>query len=251
MAASGVDTLINPSSFTGIKKIRSDYYFACFDRVLNFEKWRVTQYGMRFFAAIAIDPEDIDNSDAAYEALDGIPDYLNRSNVCALGEVGLENFTDLEIDIFSRQIKMASELNKPLLLHTPHKDKEEKMPKMLSILDDCINHYKNDRSSILLDDLNADVIEDALKLDLGGYGLSVSPQLNGILALHRKLSPEEVLEIINTYGAHRFIVGTELAFGHGEPMALARTRLYLRLKGVSEEDLDRLFTNNALQLFRI
>ncbi|MFH0860346.1 MAG: TatD family hydrolase [Candidatus Altiarchaeota archaeon] len=71
------------------------------------------------------------NYEVAYDALGG---YLQKENVTALGEVGLDRIDKTEKEVLRRQLQIAKEIRKPAVIHTPGKRKSEALDETLKIL---------------------------------------------------------------------------------------------------------------------
>ena len=73
-----------------------------------------------FYCAVGIHPSNI--TDASYEELDKIKELYRRDKCVAVGEIGLEyhyDFVpkDLQLDIFEKQLRLANELDLPVIVH--------------------------------------------------------------------------------------------------------------------------------------
>lgn len=245
MAISGVKTIVVPSTYTGLKKKSKQEYTHYYDRIIDFERRRAEAFGINLYAAIAIDPEDVSDQSVALETIECLPDYFHNDYVCAVGEVGLEKFTETEVICFRKQLQIANKHHMPVIMHTPHHDKARNLPRMLSILKDIINEYCIDRNLLLLDDLDAQTLEIGLELQLGAYGIAVSPILNSLYVLHNKTTPNEIITLIEKHGCNKIIFNTALAWGFGDAMAISKVILHLKMKGISEDCLYKLAYGNA------
>lgn len=244
MAISGVEAVVVPSTFTGEKRCSKEAYFQFYDRLLQAEKKRADQHGIKLLVGVSVDPEDMHDVTIARETIKELPRYFKDKNVCAMGEIGLEKFTDDEISVFLEQLQMAKTYQMPVIMHTPHEDKETNLPKMVKILKKAIDDYAIDRNLLLLDDLTADTIDGAYDLGLGGYGIAVSPRLNGVYVAHRKATPTEAKELIEKFGTDKLIFNSALGWGYGDPMSISRVLLNLKLMGVPEATLKKLVYEN-------
>jgi predicted metal-dependent TIM-barrel fold hydrolase len=249
MAISGVEAVIIPSTFNGEKRSSKEAYFQFYDRLLTTERQRAERHGLKVGVAVSVDPEDLNGVETAHEVIDALPRYFANPCVCAMGEIGLENFTPEEVSIFLRQLRLAGEYGLPVIMHTPHENKEANLPKMVAILEKAITDYGLDRRLLLLDDLTAETIDCAWGLDLGAYGLAVSPPLNGVFVAHRKASPREAKELLDRYDASKLIFNSALGWGYGDPQAISRVMLHLKLMGVREDDLKAVAYDNPKRFF--
>lgn len=249
MAIAGVQAVVVPTTFTGLKKKSRAEYEGYYTRIIDFERRRAEAFGIRLYAAVGVDPEDIHDESAARDTLDALPEYRHNENVCALGEVGLERFTDIEIECFRAQLRISRDISMPVIMHTPHQDKPRDLPRMLAIIRDAIREDHIDPGLLLLDDLTADTIELARTIPFGGYGISVSTVANAPFMLHRKAGPSEVLTLLQANHAEKLILSTALAWGYGDPLAIPRVLLKLATSGVDENTLRKLAYENAVRFF--
>ncbi len=60
--------------------------------------------------------------------------HLSKSYIKGIGEIGLETADETERKIFALQVKCAIEKNYPICIHTPRKEKEEVLIKIIEIL---------------------------------------------------------------------------------------------------------------------
>ena len=83
--------------------------------VLNLVKKYDIVYG-----ALGIQPEELD--DFNEESLKFIMDHINDDKIVAVGEIGLDFHYDTErkkqIELFKKQLSIASEYNKPVIIHS-------------------------------------------------------------------------------------------------------------------------------------
>ena len=249
MAISGVKAVIVPATYTGEIRYAKEAYTQFYDKILQHEAKRSEAFGIKLFASVSVDPEDLHNIDIAMEVLELLPEYFKNPGVCAMGEIGLEKFERDEINLFLKQLALAKQYNMLVIMHTPHEDKEEKFPKMIKILDDAIKEMDLDPNKLLLDDLTIETLPIALDLKIGGYGIAVSPTLNGLYIQHKKATPTEAKAIIDEFGTDKIIFNSALAWGFGDPLGISRTLLHLKMMGVSEADLKKMAYDNAFTFF--
>jgi len=249
MAISGVEAVIVPSTYTGERRSSKEAYLQYYDRLIKFESKRAQAFGIKLYAAVSVDPEDLSDVAIANQVLETLPEYFKNKSVCAMGEIGLEKFTNAEILIFKKQLEIANRYKMPVIMHTPHHDKDTNLPRMLEILEKTIVEYKIDRNLLLLDDLTVETFNYVRKLNLGGYGIAVSPKLNGLFVMHKKATPEEAKALIDQHGSDKIMFNSALAWGFGDAIGISRVLLHLKMSGVPENTLKKLAYENAKQFF--
>ena len=86
-----------------------------FERILNLcEKYD------NVFGAVGVHPEDVNSYNDDIENI--IKEYLKHPKIVAVGEIGLDYYWDkskieLQKEIFEKQIMLAKEVDKPILVH--------------------------------------------------------------------------------------------------------------------------------------
>ena len=249
MAVSGVEAILVPCTFSGQQKKTKDAYFEYFKRLLGFEKSRASAFGIEFYAGLSINSGDIGDMKAANEAVNELSEYLSHEGVCALGELSLKSYSKDEIAIFVRQLTLAKELSMPVMIEAPPGKGIEPLEKLVVVLKGAISDHDLDPSSWLMVDLNKDKLALVWDLELGGYGIPVSPKLNGLFAVHQKMDAKEAKEIIDQYGSEKIMFNSALHFGFGDPLCISRVLLHLDRMGVSDEILKKLTYDNAIRFF--
>lgn len=72
------------------------------------------------YGALGIQPEELD--DFNEESLNFIKDHINDDKIVAVGEIGLDfhydTDRDKQIDLFKKQLSIAFEYNKPVIIHS-------------------------------------------------------------------------------------------------------------------------------------
>ncbi len=88
--------------------------------VLNPEEWRNNAYSERELYTVGIHPWHSNNSNIA-EQLEWLKDALQKKNVIALGEVGLDRSIDIPLatqeNVLKPQLELAKQYSKPLVFH--------------------------------------------------------------------------------------------------------------------------------------
>ena len=63
-----------------------------------------------------------------------LPRYCAKESVVGVGEIGYDDITDTEERFFAEQLVLGKELNLPILIHTPHRDKLNGTKRSLALL---------------------------------------------------------------------------------------------------------------------
>jgi len=202
-----------------------------FRKLTTFEVERGKSAGMELYPAIGIHPRCIPpNYGRAVESME-------EMECVAFGEIGLETATDLEVEVFKEQLKLAKRLDKPCIIHTPRRNKVEVTEKTLKILQEIgfpeslavIDHATNDTVKVILN---------------AGYYVGLTVQVG-------KLNAEEVYEIVSEFGFERFVLNSDTGFDKADMFATAKAVRFLEEKGIDKSDIEKLAVKNALRLFKL
>jgi len=251
MAISGVEAILVPCTFTGLKKDSIDAYRYCFDRVIGLERSRAQKFGIQLYAALSVHPGDIVDYQVAFDALEVLKDYLNHDGVKAIGEITPKSCSEKAKELFTRHMVLAKEHNLPVIIESSFGKSGTNIDRTVEAIQESIQNSGLPREKILLVDLNRTQLELFWPLNMGGYGIAVSPTLNGLFVIHEKNSPEEALQIIEQFGQERIMFNSALHFGFGDPLCLSRTLLHLSVRGVPESKLTQIAYGNAMRFFGI
>src|SRR5215471_10276196 len=124
MAAAGIRAVVEPSFWLGQPRTHVGTFEDYFLSLLGWERFRASQFGIRHFCTMALNPKEANNRELAQGVVDLLPRYLEKDGVVAVGEIGFDEMTEAEEDFFRQQVELARTFELPLLIHTPHRDKK-------------------------------------------------------------------------------------------------------------------------------
>ncbi len=199
-----------------------------FRKLTEFEVERGRSAGMEILPALGVHPRCIP---PRYEVVIG---RLEEFECVAFGEIGLETGSEVEVDVFVEQLKLAMKMDKPCIIHTPKRNKVEITGKILKILEDL--GFPEDLA--VVDHATEDTVEEILK---AGY-------FAGLTVQKGKLSPEEVERIVSKYGFDRFVINSDTGFDRAEKLATVKA---IERLGFDRNDLEKLAFKNAERIFQM
>lgn len=247
MAVSGVSKVLVPCSATNERRHSGASFGARFDKLIGFERERASRYAVELFVGLSVHAADMADHDGALVGIEEVDHRLGRSCVRAVGELALRRFSEEEIDVFERQLELASRRHVPAMVESP--PAMDAFERLLAVLEGVFHRGTADPATVCLMDLDKEKLKLATDLGFGGYGLPVSPLLDGLFRLRDKLTHAEILEVLDNFGPDRLMLNTGFHFGSADPLGLAKTVLRLRIRGVSDEILRALAHDNAARLF--
>ena len=124
MAAAGIVAVVEPAFWLGQPRTHVGTFEDYFNCLLGWERFRASQFGIRHFCTIGLNPKEANNPKLADEVLALLPRYLEKDGVVAVGEIGFDDQTDAEEACFAEQLELARAHDLPVLIHTPHRDKK-------------------------------------------------------------------------------------------------------------------------------
>lgn len=154
----------------------------------------------------------------------------------ALGEIGFDDMTEAEEKYFRLQLELAKELDKLVLVHTPHRNKKEGTSRSMDI---CLEHGL-DPLQVVIDHANEETVEEVL--DRGFWcAFSIYP--------NTKMGNERMVEVVKRYGSERVIIDSAADWGLSDPLAVPKTAQLMVQKGLPEDQVTAVCYGNALKAY--
>lgn len=233
MAAAGVRALVEPAFWLGQPRTGAGSFTDYFDSLIGWEPFRASQFGIRHHCAIALNPKEA-NDPRCREVLSLLPRYLAKDGVVAVGEVGYDSMTPAEDEVFAAQLALAAEHDLPVLVHTPHRDKQRGTRRTL----DVVRESGLGPHRVVVDHLNEVTV--GLAAD-SGLGFSIYPGT--------KMSPPRMTAILREYGLTRILVNSAADWGRSDPLLTLRTAEAMLAAGFTDDDLDQVLWRNPVEFF--
>jgi predicted metal-dependent TIM-barrel fold hydrolase len=209
-----------------------DYFLG----LLGFERFRASQFGIRHFCTLALNPKEANNPAVADGVMALLPRYLEKDGVVAVGEVGYDDMTPAEDRYFAEQIELARKAALPLLVHTPHRDKKRGTERTIALIREC----RFPEAMVLIDHNNEETLP--LVLATGCWaGHSIYP--------HTKLDEARMVALVKKYGAERIIVNSAADWGVSDPLKVPKTAALLAESGVLESAVETIVWHNPVAFF--
>lgn len=236
MALAGIEATVEPAFWLGQPRVHAGSFFDYFSHLLEYEATRAAQYGIRLFAAIAMNPREANNVPLAEEVMAGMDRFLDHPRCVAVGEVGFDKNTPEEEKALRRQVEMALKRRLPILVHAPHQDKKKGIERTLKVL----LEMKVDPSWAVIDHSTEETT--GLIRDAGFWaGHSVYPVT--------KLTPERAVNILQRHGLERMMVHSAADWGPSDALSVPRTVLEMRRRGFTAAQIEQLVWTNPHTFF--
>lgn len=236
MHNAGIRAIIEPAFWLGQPRTKVGSFQDYFNSLINWERFRSSQFGIKHYCTIGLNSKEANNEELAEEVMELLPLYVGKEGVVAVGEIGYDDQTMAEDKYFRLQLELAKEVDLPVMVHTPHRDKKRGTSKSMDV---CQEHAI-DPSMIVIDHNNEETVQEVL--DRGYWAaFTIYP--------HTKMGSERMVEIVRKYGAERIIIDSAADWGISDPLAVPKTASLMREKGIPEELVHKVCYQNALAAY--
>jgi predicted metal-dependent TIM-barrel fold hydrolase len=236
MAASGVKAIVEPAFWLGQPRTSVGTFVDYFSSLIGWERFRASQFGIRHHCTIGLNPKEANELGIRDEVLAVLPRYLEKDGVVAVGEIGFDSMTPAEEDAFVEQLAIAREHEVPVLVHTPHRDKEAGTRRTLELLEE-----KDFPPGQAIVDHNNELTVGMVLASGCWAGFSIYP--------FTKMDEHRMVRILEEHGLERMLVNSAADWGISDPLKVAKTVAAMREAGFSEDDVDRLVWRNPVEFF--
>jgi len=236
MAAAGVVAVIEPAFWVGQPRTHVATYIDYLSAIIGFERFRAGQFGIRHYCTVGLNSKEANNEELAEGVIEILPRFALKEGVVGIGEIGYDEQTELEDRYFRIQLDLAKELELPVMIHTPHRDKKRGTSRSLDV---CEEHGM-DPEMIIVDHNNEETVREVL--DRGYWAaFSIYPST--------KMGNERMVNILREYGAQRIIVDSACDWGISDPLGVAKTAELALQRGLSQEQVQLACYQNALSAY--
>ncbi len=236
LSLAGVKGVLEPSFWMGQPRTNLGAFKDYFDTLLGWERFRAQQFGVRHYCTMSLNPKEA-NDDRVNEKVIGLlEDYIDREGVLGIGEIGFDDMTEREAHFFRVQVDMARDRNKPILIHTPHRDKKQGVVRSLEIV--AASGISEDH--VLVDHNNEETIP-LIKETNCWAAFSIYPGT--------KMTPERMVEIFRRFGTDRILINSAADWGISDPMLVPKTVMTMRKAGMDDEEIEKVVWFNPSEFF--
>jgi len=236
MAESGIVAVIEPAFWIGQPRTFVGTYIDYLSSIIGFERFRAAQFGIRHYCTVGLNSKEANNQELAEGVMEILPRFALKEGVVAIGEIGYDEQTELEDRYFRLQLELAKELDLPVMIHTPHRDKKRGTTRSMDV---CEEHNMNPEK-IVVDHNNEETVKEVL--DRGYWAaFSIYPST--------KMGNERMVDILSQYGANRIMVDSACDWGISEPLGVAKTAKLALQRGIPEEQVRKVCYENALDAY--
>jgi len=236
MAAAGVVAVIEPAFWLGQPRTHVGTYIDYLSSIVGFERFRAGQFGIRHYCTVGLNSKEANNEELAEAVMEILPRFALKEGVVAIGEIGYDEQSDLEDRYFRRQLDLALELDLPVMVHTPHRDKKRGTSRSMSV---CEEHGL-DPAKVIVDHNNEETVCEVL--DRGYWAaFSIYPST--------KMGNARMVDLLATYGGDRILVDSACDWGISDPLGVPKTAALALERGIPKETVEQVCYRNALAAY--
>ncbi len=236
MVAAGILGVVEPAFWQGQPRTNVGTFIDYFDTLIGWEPFRASQFGMRHFCTMGLNPKEANNVPMAEEVMKVLPRFCQKDTVVGIGEIGYDDQTPEEERFFAEQMELAKEFELPVLIHTPHRDKVQGTERTIAL----VKEVGIDEEMVIIDHLNEQTLP--MVLETGCWrGHSVYP--------FTKMSEERMAELLMQYGTEKMVVNSAADWGRSDPLKVPKTGAAMIAAGFSEAEVEKVLFENPINFF--
>jgi predicted metal-dependent TIM-barrel fold hydrolase len=236
MAAAGIRAIIEPAFWLGQPRTHVGTFDDYFSALVGWERFRASQFGIKHYCTMALNPKEANNPKIADGVLELLPRFLGKDGVVAVGEVGYDDQTEAEDKYFAAQLELAKKHDLPVLVHTPHRDKKRGTQRSLAL----VRESGLPEGRVLIDHNNEETLP--LVLATGCWaGHSIYPDT--------KMDEVRMVALVKKYGTERIVINSAADWGVSDPLKVPKTALEMRNAGITEQDIETIVWSNPIAFF--
>ncbi|MEZ6096655.1 MAG: TatD family hydrolase [Pirellulaceae bacterium] len=227
-----------PAFWAGFDRGSVDSFRDYFRQLTEVEPRRAAMYGIQHFTWLCINAKEAENVELSREVIAMIPEFLDRTNVLGIGEIGLNKNTPNEETIFQEHLDLAMNHDQLVLIHTPHL--EDKYQGTRMILDMLQSDSRVQPTKVLVDHVEEHTIQAVL--DAGFWaGMTLYPVT--------KCTPARACDMIERFGPERLCANSAGDWGPSKPTAIPDLIFEMKRRGHPESLIRKICFENPKQFF--
>lgn len=236
MAAAGVVAVIEPAFWIGQPRTYVGTYIDYLSTIVGWERFRAGQFGIRHYCTVGLNSKEANNEELAEQVMEILPRFALKDGVVAIGEIGYDEQTPLEDKYFRAQLELAKELDLPVMIHTPHRDKKRGTSRSM----DVVEEHGLPPDKVVIDHNNEETVAETLQRGFWA-AFSIYPG--------SKMGNERMVELLRQYGAERVIVDSACDWGVSDSLAVPKTARLAAERGISQNQIHKACYANALAAY--
>ena len=236
MASAGIVAVIEPAFWVGQPRTYVGTYIDYLSSIVGWERFRAGQFGIRHYCTAGLNSKEANNEELAEQVMEILPRFALKDGVVAIGEIGYDEQTPLEDRYYRAQLELARELDLPVMIHTPHRDKKRGTTRSMDV---ALEHGLNP-SQVIIDHNNEETVAEVLQRGFWA-AFSIYPST--------KMGNRRMVQLLRQYGAERIIVDSACDWGVSDPLGVPKTAKLAEESGIPERHIRMVTYENALAAY--
>jgi len=232
MARGGITKVITGSIVLGARHAES--YFDHFRVITGFYRKNAANLGINLFSTIGVHPAGIPTDWP--RVIEALPEFLKVEGVVGIGEVGMNQGSQLEQDVLRAQFEVARDHNVPVMVHTPF----ENRPRVLDLTLNIAAQTGISPRLLVIDHANLDIMEQ-----INQFGA-----VPGITIRWRNVTPEALADNLAAF-AHGMLNSDFSNLFPNDPTGVIQAHKHLTDLGVNREIIENLTSQRAEAVYGI
>jgi len=241
LSIAGVEGAVLPTPHMLQWIVSADTLFRMWRMFLEFEVQHSASLGIKVFVTLGVPFYGLDTESVA-KALEKMPEYLDHPAVVGLGEIGMDAGIEDEERLFRRQLAIAKEHGKPVIVHTP----TPMEPQAVDVCRQIIKVIESERfpmDKVVFDHTGRESLSD--RLNTGA--------MVGLSLCYDKLRPEDAAEIVAEYPDRRgqLLINSEFGYAADGYYSVPRSVLSMRRLGLKRDVIEGVTWDNPKRFFAL
>ena len=241
MSMGGVEAAIMPTPHALPWMVSGQTLIRMWNEFLDYWVSYCKARGIELYSTLSVPFTGIDTQEMK-ECLKELPKYLENKRVVGVGEIGINNGTEEEVQLFETQLSMAKENNLPVIVHTPAKMEPQVVPVVNQIISIILEHdFPMER--VVLDHTAKNTLETRLR----------TGAMVGLSVCYDKNTPDEVATMVmeNRGKRKQLFVNSELGYDNDGYYSVPRAVLAMRMAGLKREEIEEVTWDNPKKFFNL
>ena len=158
MQKAGIVAIIEPAFWLGQARTKVGSFQDYFSSLVGWERFRAKQFGIVHYCTIGLNSREANNVALAEEVMELLPLYVSKEGVVAIGEIGYDDQTEAEDRFYRLQLELAKEVDLPVMIHTPHRDKKKGTLRSMDVSEE----HGLAPNMVIVDHNNEETVKDVL-----------------------------------------------------------------------------------------
>lgn len=236
MKAAGIVAVIEPAYWRAELQGQDHNLRDYFGRLVGWERFRASQSDLCHYCTVGLSPKEASNPQMVEQAQTVLPLYAANEGMVAIGEIGFEDLTENEQDMFRFQLRLAKEHQLPVLIRTPQQHKAEAT--LLSMR--LCQEERMPAHQVIIGQGDENTVQHILA---HGYWAALNLcSVNG-------MSCDTLINTVARYRGENIMVNSAAVWGWGHPLAVPGIAELMSQRDLPSEMIHAVCYENALQAY--